>query len=68
MRRSLLGEDLGDYTCMYVCMYICIPYDVAGVMVCFDGCRFAFVEFSNPESVPIALQYNGAMFGDRPIK
>ena len=31
-------------------------------------CRFAFVEFSSPNSVPIALQYNGAMFGDRPIK
>ena len=31
-------------------------------------CRFAFVEFAMPESVPIALQYNGAMFGDRPIK
>ena len=30
--------------------------------------RFAFVEFTNPESVPIALQYNGALFGDRPIK
>ncbi|XP_019857879.1 PREDICTED: splicing regulatory glutamine/lysine-rich protein 1-like [Amphimedon queenslandica] len=30
--------------------------------------RFAFVEFANPESVQVALQYNGAMFGDRPIK
>ena len=30
--------------------------------------RFAFVEFTNPESVQIALQYNGAMFGDRPVK
>ena len=30
--------------------------------------RFAFVEFTNPESVQVALQYNGAMFGDRPIK
>ncbi len=30
--------------------------------------RFAFVEFAVPESVPIALQYNGAMFGERPIK
>ena len=29
---------------------------------------FAFVEFANPESVQVALQYNGAMFGDRPIK
>ncbi|XP_064385893.1 serine/arginine-rich splicing factor 11-like isoform X3 [Halichondria panicea] len=29
--------------------------------------RFAFVEFAIPESVPIALQYNGAMFGERPI-
>jgi arginine/serine-rich splicing factor 12 len=30
--------------------------------------RFAFVEFACPDSVPIALQYNGAMFGDRPVK
>ena len=30
--------------------------------------RFVFVEFAKPESVPIAMQYNGAMFGDRPIK
>ena len=30
--------------------------------------RFAFVEFASPDSVPIALQYNGAMFGDRPVK
>ncbi|XP_065905520.1 splicing regulatory glutamine/lysine-rich protein 1-like [Dysidea avara] len=30
--------------------------------------RFAFVEFSDQASVPLALQYNGAMLGDRPIK
>ena len=36
-------------------------------LVCLH-CRFAFVEFALSESVPIALQYNGAMFGDRPIK
>ena len=31
-------------------------------------CRFAFVEFADQASVPLALQYNGAMLGDRPIK
>eukprot|EP00117_Sycon_ciliatum_P030595 scpid66748/ scgid24077/ Splicing regulatory glutamine/lysine-rich protein 1; Serine/arginine-rich-splicing regulatory protein 86; Splicing factor, arginine/serine-rich 12; Splicing regulatory protein 508 len=30
--------------------------------------RFVFVEFATPEAVNIALQYNGAMFGDRPLK
>ena len=30
--------------------------------------RFAFVEFADQASVPLALQYNGAMLGDRPIK
>jgi arginine/serine-rich splicing factor 12 len=30
--------------------------------------RFAFIEFANPESVQIALQYNGAMFGNIPIR
>ncbi|XP_015193321.2 splicing regulatory glutamine/lysine-rich protein 1 isoform X6 [Lepisosteus oculatus] len=30
--------------------------------------RFAFVEFSDQESVPRALAFNGVMFGDRPLK
>lgn len=45
-------------------------YDTEGeLIVCISyWCRFAFVEFASPDSVPIALQYNGAMFGDRPVK
>ena len=39
-----------------------------GCLACISTHRFAFVEFALSESVPIALQYNGAMFGDRPIK
>ena len=50
----------------------CVHNSVLPGEVCiiwfFRVCRFAFVEFSSPNSVPIALQYNGAMFGDRPIK
>ena len=38
------------------------------ILICTLHYRFAFVEFALSESVPIALQYNGAMFGDRPIK
>lgn len=30
--------------------------------------RFAFVEFSEQESVARALTFNGVMFGDRPLK
>ncbi|TRY77493.1 hypothetical protein DNTS_025271 [Danionella cerebrum] len=30
--------------------------------------RFAFVEFSDQDSVARALTYNGALFGDRPLK
>ena len=30
--------------------------------------RFAFVEFSEPSAVNTALQYNGAIFGGRPLK
>ena len=45
---------------------------IVSCIVCENGalihCRFAFVEFASPDSVPIALQYNGAMFGDRPVK
>ena len=41
-------------------MFICF--------IMFYGCRFAFVEFADQASVPLALQYNGAMLGDRPIK
>lgn len=30
--------------------------------------RFAFVEFSEQDSVARALTFNGVMFGDRPLK
>lgn len=30
--------------------------------------RFAFVEFSEPGAVNTALQYNGVIFGGRPLK
>ncbi|CAK9291340.1 unnamed protein product [Gordionus sp. m RMFG-2023] len=30
--------------------------------------RFAFVEFSNQESIPLALQYNGVLLADKPLK
>ena len=49
-----------------VYMYMCIHVHV--YVLCDSLDRFAFVEFSSPDSVPIALQYNGAMFGDRPVK
>ena len=38
------------------------------VFICINWFRFAFVEFADQASVPLALQYNGAMLGDRPIK
>lgn len=38
--------------------YFCIPLDL----------RFAFVEFSEPSAVNTALQYNGVIFGGRPLK
>ena len=44
-------------------------YTVLYVLCLFSYCfRFAFVEFADQASVPLALQYNGAMLGDRPIK
>jgi hypothetical protein len=33
-----------------------------------EGTRYAFVEFSKVESVPAAMQYNGVLFGGRPLK
>ena len=45
----------------------CLLCCVSLLCVCVMS-RFVFVEFARPESVPIALQYNGAMFGDRPVK
>ena len=53
--------------CVCVCVSLhvfILSFDTEG----FFSLRFAFVEFSMPDSVPMALQYNGAMFGDRPVK
>ena len=58
MKLSLLGEII-----IIIVVKMLLSLSLLSLSL-----SFAFVEFANPESVQVALQYNGAMFGDRPIK
>ena len=53
--------------CMYTLLQ-CVNIGVAKTEFLFSICRFAFVEFSESSAVNTALQYNGAIFGGRPLK